>query len=489
MSPVYRHTQRAPLSCTSCAARKVRCSKDIPCRACVSRGSAAECRRERVVVRGRIRTADIPASSPSNADLQLENSRLAALVSTIDAIDEPELSTIDLTEHYEKNLHVAVGQSEEKRTVLSIEDIIMPSMDCSTYLIKFAELWTSWIHYALFFPYFCDEHAQFWSEGGSLTSREPLWLAVYFSVLSSTLILMDNEEFLQCDPPFGLQDALLKNWYDAALYLLDTADFMQKSDIRIVRVIVILGMVATNAGDTNRHANLWACGIRIAQQLNLGSDRANFSESAVQRESRRRLWWTLVLCEWIPIPGRAPCVNDIDFDCQLPSDIDDRQLLHSIRGRIAVEKQEARPVQYHIVMCKIAIICYQLRSKIRLRRWYASEISVFVLEADDQLAGLIDQLPPHLQNDETETPETRNRDSNQPWIPYQKLSLAMVILYYRLAINRILQSHWLEGSTDYTRARSVCLSSAMGIVNSAVTRSTSSSRMRSWSVIQIISHF
>ncbi|PSN59326.1 hypothetical protein BS50DRAFT_605296 [Corynespora cassiicola Philippines] len=131
-------------------------------------------------------------------------------------------------------------------------------------------------------------------------------------------------------------------------------------------------------------------------------------------------------------------------------------------------------------MSKIAIICYQFHSKMRLRRWSASEIAEFVLQADNQLANLIDQLPPHLQNDELETVETRDRDTHRPWIPYQKTSLAMVILYYRLAVNRILQSHWLKGSANYARARSVCLSCAMGIVNSAVTCRNISSRMRSW---------
>ena len=49
-----RTTQRAPKSCVSCKARKVRCDRNIPCKQCVRRGTASDCTREVVVVRGKI---------------------------------------------------------------------------------------------------------------------------------------------------------------------------------------------------------------------------------------------------------------------------------------------------------------------------------------------------------------------------------------------------------------------------------------------------
>lgn len=476
MRRTYRSTQRAPLSCTSCASRKVKCSREIPCQACIGRGAAAECKREVVIVRGRIRTADVAAASPSNADLLLENSRLAALISASDEPDDIEVPATDLTEYYEKRLYAAVGKCQQPRTVSSLGDIAVPSESCSQFFVDYAEIWTSWVHFAFFFPYFRSEHTRFWSDGGSLSSQDPLWMAVYFGVLSSNLIFMNDEEFESSNPPLDSRDVLLRNWYDAALYFLDLGDFMQRLDILSVRAIAILGIIATTVGDTNRHANLWSCGIRIAQQLGLGSEKANIEEDVIQREARRRLWWTLVVCEWIPIPIRMPCINNVDFDCQLPADIDDSQLQGMVNGKFST----SRPVQYHIVMSKIALIYYQLHAKIRLRRWSPSEMAEFVFYADDQLAALIEQLPSHLQNDEPETFLTRERDRQQPWIRNQKTSLAMIILYYRLAINRILQCYWLEGSTHYARSRAVSLSSAMGVLTSVFSESTDFRRLRSW---------
>ncbi|KAK7211584.1 hypothetical protein V2G26_018762 [Clonostachys chloroleuca] len=45
-----RVSQRAPASCKQCTRRKVKCSKQIPCAACIARGAAEECSRETVVL-------------------------------------------------------------------------------------------------------------------------------------------------------------------------------------------------------------------------------------------------------------------------------------------------------------------------------------------------------------------------------------------------------------------------------------------------------
>ncbi|KAK8234198.1 hypothetical protein HDK77DRAFT_307169 [Phyllosticta capitalensis] len=487
MPPSIRSTQRTPLSCTACYSRKVKCSKEIPCRECISRGVALGCRRETVRVRGQLRSADQPNRNLSYEALLQENARLSALLAAQDASGSfmdppsPSGSLIDMTEQYEKRLLNVVGQTNESRSVFDDSHVHVPSRFCSEILLQHADVWTSWLHFSFFIPDFRLEHDQFWLRFAtySLGAEDPLWLAIYFGVLSSALFFMDDTEFSHCHPPLFSQEALLRNWYDAALYFLDKGDFMQKTSIRVVQAVTILGIVATNIGDTCRHSNLWACAVRMAQQLNLGSDHENLAQTIIDREARRRLWWTLVICEWLPIPCRTPCINDTDFDCALPADVDDNQLQASRLGGMRPPKKEPRPIQYHIAMCRIATVMYQLRSKLRLRRWRAAEIAQFVFAADDQLGTIIGELPTHLQNDELETPATLQRDERFPWIPWQKKSLTMILLYYRIAINRVLQSHWLEGSTNYARARSICLSSAVAIAG-ASTNTANFSRMRPW---------
>ncbi|KAH7398790.1 hypothetical protein DE146DRAFT_504841 [Phaeosphaeria sp. MPI-PUGE-AT-0046c] len=241
----HRKTQRAPLSCTSCQSRKVKCSKNIPCQGCISRGAAADCKREVVLVRGRVRTADIPGSSPTIAELLLENARLAELVSRSQATESSYAPAVDLTEYYEKRLYEAVGRTCEPRTVASTNDIAFPTQDCSRRFIEFADVWTSWVHFAFFFPEFHHEHEHFWAQGGSFLSADPLWLAVYFAVLASALGFMSEEDFAKSGAPLSSRSALTRNWFSTALFYLDKGEFLQQSHIRVVQAIVVLGNVVS----------------------------------------------------------------------------------------------------------------------------------------------------------------------------------------------------------------------------------------------------
>jgi hypothetical protein len=243
MPTTHRSTQRAPLSCTSCASRKVKCSRAIPCQACISRGAAAECKREVVIVRGRIRTADIPGSSPSIAELLLENTRLAELVSRSQATETQHAPAVDLTEYYERRLYEAVGRAYEPRIVACIDDIALPTQQCSWRFVNFADTWTSWVHFAFFFPEFRQQHEQFWSKGGSFHLSDSLWLAVYFAAIASALGFMSEEDFAASEAPLASRAQLTRNWFSAALFYLDRGDFLQKSHIWVVQAIVVLGNV------------------------------------------------------------------------------------------------------------------------------------------------------------------------------------------------------------------------------------------------------
>jgi len=62
-----RVTQRAPKSCTECTRRRIRCTKEIPCRPCIARGQRADCRREVVLLRRQLEGYASHDSSPAPA--------------------------------------------------------------------------------------------------------------------------------------------------------------------------------------------------------------------------------------------------------------------------------------------------------------------------------------------------------------------------------------------------------------------------------------
>lgn len=483
---IIRSTQRAPKSCRACYAKKIKCSKELPCRQCVRRGVPTECRREVVRVKGRIHTVDASQSSPSYADLLQENLRLGALLAGHTSAPGTEStvrlrSLADKTEWYENQLFDVMEQRPSSRSVWGEEDILFLSKSCSHATLAFAPQWTFWIHFAVSTPQFLQEHEDFWSLQSAsepLEHAEPLWLAVYFSILASTLLFMSDEVIATIPALPGEPHDLLRNWYNAALYFLDRGDFTQRPHINTVQTIVILGMLFTNMGDISRQKILWSVAIRVAQQLKLGNDSAHEHESFFDQQVRRRLWWTIVICEWLPIPFHTPFINDPDFDCQLPEDVDDDELSWPSSHRLS--RSKPRPVQYHIIMARLARIYYSFRYKLRIRTWSADEITNIVLAADDELANLVGELPPFLQSDQQSTDTIDDCGSRQPWMLWQSQSLAMVFLYYRIAINRVLQQHWLQGSPNQARVRAICLSSAQAIVRAIVNGKLDTSKFRSW---------
>jgi len=65
--------------------------------------------------------------------------------------------------------------------------IAFPMQDCSAKLIDHDKTWNSWVHYAVQYPEFDQEHELLWEklEAGTPADQiDPAWLALYFAVLA-----------------------------------------------------------------------------------------------------------------------------------------------------------------------------------------------------------------------------------------------------------------------------------------------------------------
>lgn len=88
-----------------------------------------------------------------------------------------------------------------------------------------------------------------------------------------------------------------RHWYDGAILCLQKADFMRIPLLGTVQTIAILGMCYNHFGDGELGSHMWSCGIRVAQRLDLDKSSAN-SSLPMSLHGQRRLWWTLMICEW-----------------------------------------------------------------------------------------------------------------------------------------------------------------------------------------------
>lgn len=274
----------------------------------------------------------------------------------------------------------------------------------------------------------------------------------------------------------ALDLSLLHNWYDSALYFLHQGDYLRHHDIRTVQAIAILGIVFTNMGDSELQSVMWSSAIRIAQSLQMDDDRANLHESAIMTQVRRRLWWTLVICEWLPVPYRVSCITAADFNVDIPAIVGDEELEVA-----AIEPNGSpRPVEYHLQMIKISRLIHSFRLSLRQTNGQTRQIASLVLRTDEALAEVIESLPSHLQMYQVPMDEALAVEKHKPWIAWQRLNLSLSLLYYRIVINRVLQDQWVQDPETFARTRAICLSSAQGIISLSAHFDPSLARHRPW---------
>ncbi|GAM39697.1 hypothetical protein TCE0_034r11453 [Talaromyces pinophilus] len=496
--PAVRKSQRAPTACARCAQRKVKCDKKIPCKPCLARGLESTCVREVVCVRGRY-TSPRPApgsSAPLTYDQLIEeNSRLKTELenykrSSYQPLQQQQQQQDEsLIQILESQVHLPATTTPRQRKVWHRSDIVMPSRECSDALLEHGFVWTSWIHFGIHIQTFRREHEMNWSNRDQqqlLEGSEPLWLAIYFGFIAMSLMFMNEQEALVADLPSADPGQLIHNWYDATIFFMHEADFLRIHDIRAVQAIAILLGLAKNVGDFNLQPVLQATGLRIGHCL--GIDRAaptSLSADPILQEVSHRVWWTMVICEWLQRPDSAPLIHETDFDVPLPLNLTDEELLDPyLREHPDEVEDHPRPVQYHHTMIGLAQVRYRFKMELtRLRQdhrddneQYSKRLEELVSRSDEALANLIVQLPNHLSSENLE-----DEDGDETCVIWQRISLSLSFLFYRMAVNRELQDRWVESSSSFTaRSQAICLASAHAIVSLVDRHSDAFMRHRPW---------
>ncbi|KAH0347850.1 hypothetical protein KCU83_g6482, partial [Aureobasidium melanogenum] len=311
---------------------------------------------------------------------------------------------------------------------------------------------------------------------GDLLAEDPSWLAIYFAFAAVSLMYMNNDEIIAAGlEPDGLSH-LVRNWYDASVFFLDRAEFVRRHDMRSLQAIAILLALVKQIGDFDLEISFLSVGIRIAQSLGMDKEPPAVSEDPIQQELSRRVWWTLVICEWLQRPARPTCIREADFQVNLPTLTDDDDLYSQASS--SLNDTRPRPIQYHNAMIRLAYEYHRFATRLLGVAGNASALEDFVLQSDESLAKIIDEIPPHL----TMFGHTDDEyvEQHLPWVRWQRESFILALLFYRLTINRVLQHQWLDCGMSSSRAGAVCLSSAKALIALVDRDSTSVAKRRSW---------
>ncbi|KAH8679513.1 hypothetical protein BGZ60DRAFT_400172 [Tricladium varicosporioides] len=427
MSQPIRDTQRVPRSCTACSRKKIRCSKTIPCVACVRKGDAQSCEREIVRVNGKPTVAidSAPVKIGGRGDLQTrctelenENKGLQARIQHLEAIiKQGDLPQSDFIANYTPTQNISSHRSDSDEILTVFHDLhveshpkslqveflgkgilrhdyifsILPIRKFSDKIVHFSLQELGWIHCSLNAPIFLAQHDKFWDSwnaGDSTVLENHNWMALYLSILCVGVYFMPPSdtagahflhEGLSGSRARGYSTAIeeaqnvCRTWYEAVFKELNFADFIGKPTLPTVQTLAILNLVHRNFGESEREYVLLGVAINISRAIHmdrLGSEALYLNNSQRlqamkiwrsrdDREIGRRLWWTLLICDWMMMPIRPCLIAAGSFSTCLSVEDDSTHREIIIDSKYLDEQNyhsAPSPLLYHIFAANLASI-------------------------------------------------------------------------------------------------------------------------------------
>ncbi|KAL3464901.1 hypothetical protein BJX64DRAFT_275565 [Aspergillus heterothallicus] len=374
-------SRRAARSCVECARRKVKCHNGYPCEACVRRGQPQKCvvpestgateiDQERLLVQDRLSLMENYAADP-------------LLRASHGPQDSPEdlLVILESLSHgrvpAEKQLNEPPGVYHLYRPVQQLVLMLLPDRRASEALVRFALSQLSWLHCGVRTVQFWEEHQLFWEmmERGDLDLlKDHSWMALYLGLLAAASLYISADQ----RPPLpqllstGADNtdpgvAMARIWSEAAMDELDASRPLAHPSLRTVQTFAILTLCHGNFGQMDREYLLLGTAIHTARCLNMHllANEASCPPHLRQRpewrttEDRqlgRRLWWTLVVCDWLGKLSRPSSISLTGFNTSLsPADSDEELLFQEPAGS-AIPGQS--PLWHLQVISRLALIVY-----------------------------------------------------------------------------------------------------------------------------------
>ncbi|KAF5263096.1 hypothetical protein FOXYS1_6151 [Fusarium oxysporum] len=308
-----RSSQRSVLACTNCSRRKIKCSKTIPCTACVRQSKAAQCQREPVTVVSRRpvgcskastalddpppvpvpEAASVATVSPASIEEvpttvnPAAGSTATSINDSLPQIDErmiehllASLSTPDtrltneaaamlefLTHGRRNILDQFIGRESISTSMtqpVQKWNIFLPVEDARS-LLAIHEKHLAWMHNTVHMPTFLRE----FDENILKIACDSNWIALYYALLSQTLYHLDNDYLSSLPRPITVDSKASRTLFDKSREMLQKAEFMDKHKLTSVQTICLLVQVAHNFDKSDLTCVLVSAAIRIAQCLNL----------------------------------------------------------------------------------------------------------------------------------------------------------------------------------------------------------------------------
>lgn len=345
-----RKTQRAPKSCYQCSKKRVKCNKQIPCQNCIKRGQ--ECFQEAVIVKGVILNDtkfDLTEKlKTENEFLHEKIQRLEAKLSRQDVKLMQSMGSVVNRDYVDK---LGTGARLVSRDLLPGSDVIdtdterltsakleklsrFVTRDVSRKLVEFNLENLYLVHSAVHPNSFLKEHELYWNDNSrpkhlnyevNLSQNQYLWMAIWYAMISGALYTLDTDLELYLGLTSEGYFEMAKISSLVSLECLHRGQFLRIPNIRSIQAFCVLASCFHGFSGIHLQNSLLSCMIYIGQSLNLHRLSLLQAESLVDYEVSCRLWWILVVIDFLEDVHRQTILSD-NFQTPIPRNISEDDL-------------------------------------------------------------------------------------------------------------------------------------------------------------------
>ncbi|KAJ5810455.1 uncharacterized protein N7503_002673 [Penicillium pulvis] len=521
-----RVSQRRPLACRECTKRKRKCDKQIPCSRCRRLNlhcsvEIVQLRRNTVQHASEIQflaaiLADVDSFSSEKqphisrklreriSQLQTGQSHESDGISAGSGADEPE----PFSSHKEPNLqhqftevalespdpplltaieHLAWGRNaagcfphrrcgcqyrRDSPELLSMNSgsfqfygssleplIQLPRTVDAQSLINFHIGHLTWHHNSFHGPTFLEQCELFWKTG---RCDHPLWIALYFSVLSCTINSIQNSRKLTVLINVDLDTMpSAQQLFSAMVQTLYSAHFLNNLSIYSVQAVVISTEIAHNLGLSQLNATLFNAAVRIAECLGIHKIKNHPPtpktedgwEERVEREVGRRVWCQMLIQDHFAIPFTDTySISPMHFSTGRPLNADDYDLAD-------VPPETPTISSYVRVLVDLAALMPGLVDGLgpMHRRKSFREQYEHILRVDQKMRAIVKAIPPFMLRPDP------IKEAQIPWLTIARRSLAITAAEKIIMIHRLFLFRSFHDPT-YVHSRRTCVAAAMTIL-------------------------
>ncbi|KAI8651877.1 C6 zinc finger domain containing protein [Fusarium sp. Ph1] len=316
-----------------------------------------------------------------------------------------------------------------------------------------------WHHNCLHSPTFLEQCNTFWETG---RCDQPQWIALYFSVLATSLFCLQNSRKHQVQYAVESISHSAKELVETMTSILYESNFLMNVSLYSIQAIVISTEVTHNLGLSQLNATLFSAAIRMAECLGLHKievDDAgllnpveNWHES-LEREVGRRVWLQMIVQDHFAIPFTDSYgIHPAHYSTHMPKNADDSDM-------VAMPDDIPTISTYTRVLGTIALLMPELvdgMGPMKARKPVHEQYE-HILRIDQKMRQVVRKIPRCLlQPDEV-------LDARLPWLGIARQSLSVtaaekIIMIHRPFIFRSFQS------AAYAHTRRTCVSAAITIL-------------------------